>query len=126
MRFAWVAVGAGLLAVAACSPATARPAADGHGRPHVVTVAREGRDRMELDVVSGATTVAISSANLGHELMRAATPANSGVTPDLVVGRANTGVAGGRMLPLPVWASAPSRYDIDAPAGVSAISVTSR
>jgi hypothetical protein len=26
----------------------------------------------------------------------------------------------------PGWASAPSRYDIDAPAGVSAISVTNR
>jgi hypothetical protein len=233
MRFAWIAAGAGLLAVAACSPAAARPAADGHGRPHAVTVAREGRDRMELDVVSGATTVAISSANLGGELLRAFTPADSGVAPDLVVGdraqlfldgtgRAGpaalrivlnsrvtwrlvftggasltsvdlgsgrfggadfaagsalitmrlpkpdgtvtvvlaggasqvslsipagvaarlrldggassatigdltyTGVAGGTMLTMPGWASAPSRYDIDAPAGVSAISVTSR
>jgi hypothetical protein len=71
MRFAWIAVGAGLLAAAACSPAAARPAAGGHGRPHAVTVAREARDRMELDVVSGATTVAISSANPGNELLRA-------------------------------------------------------
>jgi hypothetical protein len=30
------------------------------------------------------------------------------------------------MLTMPGWASAPRRYDIDAPAGVSAISVTSR
>jgi hypothetical protein len=37
-----------------------------------------------------------------------------------------TGVAGGTMLTMPGWASALSRYDIDAPAGVSAISVTSR
>ena len=86
MRFAWIAVGAGLLAAAACSPAIARPAAAGHDRPHSVTVAREGRERMELDVVSGATTVAISSANLGDELMRASTPVDSGVAPDLVVG----------------------------------------
>jgi hypothetical protein len=56
MRLAWVAVGAGLLAVVACSAAAARPAAAGHDRPHAVTVARESRDRMELDVVSGATT----------------------------------------------------------------------
>jgi hypothetical protein len=232
MRFAWIAVGAGLLAAAACSPAAARPAAGSHDRPHAVTVAREGRDRMELDVVSGATTVAISSANLGHELMRASTPADSGVAPDLVVGETAqlfldgtgrpgpaalrivlnsqvtwrlvftggaslmsvdlgagrfggadfagsalitmrlpepdgtvtvvlaggasqvslsippgvaarlrlgggassatigdltyTGLAGGTMLTMPGWASAPGRYDIDAPAGVSAISVTSR
>jgi hypothetical protein len=39
---------------------------------------------------------------------------------------AYTGVAGGTMLTMPGWASAPRRYDIDAPAGVSAISVTSR
>jgi hypothetical protein len=37
-----------------------------------------------------------------------------------------TGVAGGTMLTMPGWASAPRRYDIDAPVGVSAISVTSR
>ena len=187
---------------------------------------------MELDVVSGATTVAISSANLGHELMRApprrtraslptwssATQPSSFSTgpaapgrraPDsaqfpgdlaagvhrrrqLHVGRSwrgpprrrglrrrigadhdaatrtgrhrhrgaggrgqpgepqhprrrrrppparwrrgqrhhrrppYTGVAGGTMLTMPGWASALRRYDIDAPAGVSAISVTSR
>ena len=233
MRFAWIAVGAGLLAAAACSPAIARPAAAGHDRPHAVTVAREGRDRMELDVVSGATAVAIGSARLGGELLRASTPADSGVAPDLVVGDkaqlfldgtglsgpaalrivlnsqvtwqlvftggasdmsvdlgagrfggadfaagsalitmrlpepdgtvtvvlaggasqvslsipagvaarlrldggassatignlSYTGIAGGTMLTMPGWASAPDRYDIDAPAGVSAISVTSR
>jgi hypothetical protein len=233
MRLAWVAVGAGLLAAVACSPAAARPAATGHDRPHAVTVAREGRDRMELDVVSGATTVAIGSARLGNELMRASTPAGSGVAPDLVVGDkvqlflegtdlpgpaalrivlnsqvtwrlvftggasdmsvdlgagrfggadfaagsalitmrlpepdgtvtvvlaggasqvslsipagvaarlrldggaasatignlTYTGVAGGTMLTMPGWDSAPRRYDIDAAAGVSAISVTSR
>jgi hypothetical protein len=37
-----------------------------------------------------------------------------------------TGVTDGTMLTMPGWASAPRRYDIDAPAGVSAISVTSR
>jgi hypothetical protein len=37
-----------------------------------------------------------------------------------------TGVTGGTMLTMPGWASAPRRYDVDAPAGVSAISVTSR
>jgi hypothetical protein len=104
-----------------------------------------------------------------RELLRASTPADSGVAPDLVVGdRAQlfldgtggpgpaalrivlnsrviwrlvftggassatignltyTGVAGGTMLTMPGWASALRRYDIDAPAGVSAISVTSR
>ena len=35
-------------------------------------------------------------------------------------------VGAGTVLTMPGWASAPRRYDIDAPAGVSAISVTSR
>jgi hypothetical protein len=231
MRFAWFAVGAGLMAVAACSSVAARPAAA--DRPHTVTAARDGRERAELDVVSGAATVTISSARLGGELMRASTPANSGVAPDLVAGTTTqlfldgtgrpgpaalrillnsqvtwrlvftggasqmsvdlgagrfggadfaagsalitmrlpepegtvtvvlaggasqvsigiptgvaarlrldggaasatigghsyTGVAGGTMLTMPGWASAPRRYDIDAPAGVSAIAVTNQ
>jgi hypothetical protein len=51
---------------------------------------------------------------------------DGGAASATIGGRSYTGVAGGTMLTMPGWASAPSRYDIDAPAGVSAISVTSR
>jgi hypothetical protein len=87
MRFAWIAVAAGLLAAVACSSAAARPTAGQHDHPHTVMAARDGRQQAELDVVSGATTVTISSARLGTVLIRASTPANSAVAPDLVVGR---------------------------------------
>jgi hypothetical protein len=230
MRLFLIVVGVGLLAAAAVSAAIALQQPAGHP-PHAVTVARDGRQRAELDVVSGATTVTIGSARLGSELLRASTPANSGVTPDVVVGRtaqvfldqgggsgpaalrivlnsqvtwrlvfaggatqisvdlgagrfggadfaagaslitmrlpepdgtvpivlaggasqvsvripagvsarlrldggassatigqdSYTGIAGGTLLTMPGWASAPERYDIEAPAGVSAISVT--
>jgi hypothetical protein len=84
MRWTWVAVGGGLLVAATCATAIALPTAR---HPHSVNVARDGRDQAELDVVSGATTIAIGSARLGGELMRLSTPANSGVTPDVVLGR---------------------------------------
>lgn len=40
-------------------------------------------------------------------------------------GRTYTGIAGGTVLTMPGWASAARRYEINAPAGVSAISVSS-
>jgi hypothetical protein len=40
-----------------------------------------------------------------------------------LAGQTYTGVADGTVLAAPGWAQAASRYDIDAPAGVSAISV---
>jgi hypothetical protein len=42
-----------------------------------------------------------------------------------LAGHTCTGVAGGTVLAAAGWTRAASRYDIDAPAGVSAISVTS-
>jgi hypothetical protein len=85
MRLVLIAAGVGLVTAAAVTAviATQPPAV----HPHAVTVARDGTERAELDVVSGATTVTIGSARLGGELLRASTPANSGVTPDVVVGR---------------------------------------
>ncbi|HEY7144747.1 MAG TPA: hypothetical protein VH637_10900 [Streptosporangiaceae bacterium] len=41
-------------------------------------------------------------------------------------GRSYTGLAGGTVLTMPGWGDAASRYDIVAPAGVSAVLVTSR
>jgi hypothetical protein len=39
-----------------------------------------------LDVASGAAVVTVDTAGLGHELLRASTPANSAVAPDVVEG----------------------------------------
>jgi hypothetical protein len=52
--------------------------------PHVATAPRGQQASAELDVVSGASTVQVSSAALGADLVRATTPANSSVKPDLI------------------------------------------
>jgi hypothetical protein len=58
--------------------------------PHVATTARGFARSAELDVVSGATTLSVTAASLGSTLLRAATPANSNVRPDLVTGANGT------------------------------------
>jgi hypothetical protein len=226
MRASWLALGAVLLAVSGCTSALPPPPGpSGHVAPHTVATARDGRDQAVLDIVSGASTITIGTADLGTELVSASTPANSGVRPDLVQGstvqvfldqtglpgpaalsvllnsgvtcasqtsvdlgsgsfggadlaagsslitmrlprpagtvtvtmaggasqmsvsipsgvpaqlrldggassatlggRTYTGIAGGTVLTTPGWAGATRRYEIDAPAGVSAISVSS-
>jgi hypothetical protein len=57
-----------------------------HPRSHVATAALGPWRSAELDVVSGATSVSVSTADLGTELLRVTTPPNSGVRPDLVIG----------------------------------------
>jgi hypothetical protein len=64
-----------------------RPSAAG---PHVATAARGFARSAELDVVSGATTLSVTAANLGTTLLKAVTPANSNVRPDLVTGANGT------------------------------------
>jgi hypothetical protein len=233
MRWEWAGIAAGLLAVAACSSSSGPPSS-ANGDRHVLTAERVGDHRdqhAELDLVSSAATVTIMCARLGTHLLRAFTPPNSRVVPDLVrkgtvklfldgSGRSGpaaltvllsarlswrivdsggasqvsvdlrtchlagadfaagvdlltmrlptpdgtvrlviaggasqvkvsvpagvaarlrldggassvtlgprsfTGIAGGTVLTTPGWADAASRYDIDAPAGISAISVT--
>lgn len=90
------AAGLGLLAVAGCSNHPLYPpgavSAPAHGipvthlPPHTAAASLGARTRAELDVVSGATTVTVTAARLGHTLLTASTPANSGVAPDLVTG----------------------------------------
>jgi len=48
---------------------------------------------------------------------------DGGAASATLAGRIHTGVAGGTVLATPGWAGAINRYDLDAPAGVSAISV---
>ena len=53
-------------------------------RPHTAELDRHGQQTAELDVVSGAATLSVAAAPLGGQLLRAWTPAGSGIRPDLV------------------------------------------
>jgi len=87
--------GVALLALAGCSggarplfPGWApagMPSAGPAAEPRTVTVTRDGRQRAELQVLSGATTVTVDTAALGGDLARASVPAGAGVRPRLVV-----------------------------------------
>lgn len=66
------AIGPGLL-LAGCG--------GGQHNAHVVSGARAGIRRAELDVVSGASSVTVNAAALGGGLYRVSTPAGSGLIP---------------------------------------------
>jgi hypothetical protein len=53
---------------------------------HTASLDRGGQQAAELDVVSGAATLTVATAPLGGELLRAWTPAGSGIKPALVAG----------------------------------------
>jgi hypothetical protein len=57
-----------------------------HPRSHVATAALGLRRSAELDVVNGATSLSVTTAKLGPELLRVSTPPNSGLRPDLIMG----------------------------------------
>jgi hypothetical protein len=92
---AWLAAGAAALAgsgvLSGCGGGpstrglTGTRSALGTG-PHTASVPRGRQASAELDLVSGASTVQVTSARLGADLIRAATPADSGVRPDLITG----------------------------------------
>ncbi|HEX5406628.1 MAG TPA: hypothetical protein VFX16_30515, partial [Pseudonocardiaceae bacterium] len=69
--------------VAGCSGnATARPVFGGRTTlTHVIVGNRDGWQRAELDVVSGATTVAVATGDLGSGLYQATTPADANSAP---------------------------------------------
>jgi hypothetical protein len=79
---------------------------------------------------SGTTLITLaggaSQVSIG---LPAAVPARlrlyGGASQATLSGRAYTGIAGGTVLTPAGWAAAANRYDVDAPAGVSMISVTS-
>jgi hypothetical protein len=87
----WVASGVATVIAAGCTAATppvfppATPAAGPSAAPRSVTAARAGRQRAELHVLSGATSITVDSAPLGGDLIRATVPAGAGLRPDLVV-----------------------------------------
>jgi hypothetical protein len=72
------------VAAGCTSHPSARPVF-GHDEParlsHVITGDRDSRQQAVLDVVSGATTVEIDSANLDGHLYEAMTPADSNAVP---------------------------------------------
>jgi hypothetical protein len=57
-----------------------------HHQSHVATAGLGLRHSAELDVVNGATSLSVSTAKLGSELLRVSTPPTSGLRPDLVIG----------------------------------------
>jgi hypothetical protein len=78
-----------------------------------------------------AGTVTITLAGGASELsidVPAAVPARlqlfGGAAQAVLAGRVHTGIAGGTVLTAPGWAGARDRYDLDATAGVSSVSVT--
>ena len=86
---------------------------------------------MQLPPPAGTVTVVLAGgASQVNLSLPAGVPArlrlDGGASSATIGGHTYTGVAGGTVLAMPGWDGAPSRYDIDAPACVSAISVNSR
>ncbi len=82
---------AGLALAAGCAGAPAallHTGADGsqarHPGPRTVSVPATGQRQVTLAVLSGAAAVTVISADIPGELVRASTPANSGIRPQLV------------------------------------------
>jgi hypothetical protein len=129
MRARQIAAGFGLLAIAGCA---APAAATSAGHPaHTATVAADGRRGATLVVLSGADSVTISAARMPGTLVRAWTPANAGVRPELVrvngtvqVYLTGTGTSG----PSAVWIQLSSavRWRLQLSGGASQTSVQMR
>jgi hypothetical protein len=86
---------------------------------------------MRLPDPSGTATIVLAGGASQLNLsVPAGVPArlrlDGGASAVTLGGRSYTGIAGGTVLTDPGWASAANRYDIDAPAGVSTVFVTSR
>jgi hypothetical protein len=92
--------------------------------------AGSSRITMRLPRPRGTVTIMLAG---GASQVSLATPAgvparlrlDGGASTATLGGRNYTGIAGGTVLTGPGWTSAVDRYDIDAPAGVSTISVGS-
>ena len=85
------AAAAGIAVVAGCAGAPAallHTGADGSPAPHrgprTVSLAASGQRHGTLAVLSGAAAVTVTSADMPGQLVRASTPANSGIRPQLV------------------------------------------
>jgi len=88
MRMRLTLAALAVLALAGCAGTPAAIlASTRHGAPpaHVVTLSSAGQRRATLAVLSGAASVTVSAAPMPGVLVRAWTPANSGIRPELVV-----------------------------------------
>jgi hypothetical protein len=80
----------GAAAAAGCSGAagatsnTGQSAPGTSGPPHIVTLAASARREGTLAVVTGAATITVTAAAMPGRLLRASTPAHSGIRPELV------------------------------------------
>jgi hypothetical protein len=102
----------------------------GHGRIAGIDFVA-GVSRIDATLPRPAGTVTITLAGGASELsidVPAAVPARlqlfGGAAQAVLAGRVHTGIGGGTVLTAPGWASARDRYDLDATAGVSSVSVT--
>jgi hypothetical protein len=100
----------------------AKPCALGNGGPTSQTSVSLAKGRLGgADFTGGASQVSLA--------VPAGVPArlrlDGGALAATIGGHTYTGVAGGTVLAAPGWAQAANRYDIEAPAGVSAITVAS-
>jgi hypothetical protein len=75
---------AGCAGAAGATSSTGNSAPGTSGRPHTVTLAASARHEDTLAVVTGAATITVTAAAMPGKLLRASTPANSGIRPDLV------------------------------------------
>jgi hypothetical protein len=87
-----ILAGAAAIALAGCSTAGQLPGT-GHAGPYTVTAptsaaglpAVPDRGRAELDILSGATSIAVRTGHIGGDLLRVSAPAGAGVRPRLMV-----------------------------------------
>ncbi|MDR7278738.1 hypothetical protein [Catenuloplanes atrovinosus] len=77
-----VAVAGGGLAAVRGVPGLSLAAA-GNG-PHTIAAPLDGRERFTFDLVSGVTSVSVTSADLGGDLYRISTPQDSGLRPEAI------------------------------------------
>lgn len=112
-------------AVAGCTPWTVHESFDHRtdqplAERNIVSGGRVGGDRAELDVVSGATTVTVASADLHGSLYRVSTPDNAAVAPTatqdggiISVGLTSTGRSGPATLRILVSSGVDWRIRLD-------------
>jgi len=92
MRARHVLIGASLAAIAGCAAPAAATSSSQPAHRHTATAAYDGRRSATLSVLSGAASVTVSVARMPGDLVRAWTPAGSGVRPELVVVNGNVQV----------------------------------
>jgi hypothetical protein len=119
-----VAVAAAVLAAAAGAAVTLAVTASSPS--HVVSVGSGARTSAALKITTGTPVLDVSIAHLHGTLLRVSTPDDAPVRP-VLSGSALivlSLVPGGTVLTPPGWATATSRFDINAASGFSRLTVS--